>query len=366
MRFICTQNNLLKGLSRVSPLAGRNPQLPVLQHVLLDVREGVLHLTCTDLEIGARVMVGGKADSDGSCTVLARQLLDYVQQLPATDPITIESKKKRLRVAMKGFTAEFPISEADDFPLLPTLPRAEPVALNGRLFCQALLQTVFAAARDEARPEIHSILVVGEKTIIRLAATDSFRLAEQIISFNGGGDFLFLLPITAAQEIARLFSDCDKLNLFKEENYVVFQGDGIYVSSRLVDGNYPDYQQIIPTSFAAHGIVKREELLRALKILNVFLPRDSRRVTLAVRPNKNILELMVEGSASGQGEVTIEFEGEGEELEVLFNINYLIEGIVHGSGDKIIISFGGKSDPIMIQPKQESARHLYIMMPIQI
>jgi len=365
MRFICTQENLLHGLGQVSPLAGRNPQLPVLQHILTEVRDGVLHLTCTDLEVGARVTVGGKAEIDGSCTVVARQLLDYVQQLPTDNPITLEVTKKQLRVTTKGFNAQFPIAEADDFPLLPTLPQSNIAVIDGRLFCQALAQTGFAAARDEARPEIHSILVVGEGDEIRLAATDSFRLAEQVIPLRGKEEFSFLLPVASAQEVSRLFSTVEKLTLLKEENYVVFQGEGMYLSSRLVDGAYPDYRQIIPTTFAAQGVVKRDELLRALKILNVFLPRESRRIILSVRPEKSALELRVEGSASGQGTVTIDFEGQGKDLTVLFNINYLIDGVTHGSGDAMELDFGGESDPIVLRPKREAVRHQYIVMPIQ-
>lgn len=365
MRFICTQDNLLGGVVAVSPLAGRNSQLPILQHVLIEVRDGVMYLTCTDLEVGARVVVTGKAETDGSCTVVARQLLDYVQQLPTTNPITIEVKKKKLSITTKGFSAQFSISEADDFPLLPTSPQTQAETLEGRLFCRALSQTIFAAARDEARPEIHSIFVKGKKGEVRVAATDSFRLAEYVISLDGGGSFSFLLPVATAQEVSRLFGDQDNIDVVTKENLVVFKSEGMYVSSRLVDGNYPDYQQIIPKSFSAQGTVRRDEFLRALKILSVLLPRDSRRVEVSVNPDRDRLELRAEGGEVGSGNVTLRFEGKGSDLKTLFNVHYLLDGVVHNSGEVIDLSFGGESDPVVLRPNKDTVDQLYIVMPIQ-
>lgn len=365
MRFICTQENLFKGLMSVSPLAGRNAQLPILQYVLIKASDGVLHLTCTDLEVGAHVTVGGRVERDGSCAVMARQLLEYVQQLPAAEPLVLEGKKKKLFITTKGFSSTFPISESEDFPLLPTSPTERAVTLDGRLFCQALNNTVFAAARDEARPEIYSVYIQGGKKEIRLAATDSFRLAERVISVEGERNFSFLLPVSAAQEASRLFNTNEQLKLLTQKNYVAFRGEGVYLSSRLIDGVYPDYQQIIPTSFSTKGVVKREEMARALKVLSVFLARDSRRVSLLVQPNKERLEVRVEGGEAGGGTVSLTFEGQGEEVETLFNIQYLLDGIQHIGSGACELGFNKESDPVVMRPHESSARQVYLVMPIQ-
>lgn len=363
MRFICTQDNLLTGLTRVTPLAGRNPQLPILQHLLMEVRDGVLYMTGTDLEVGARVVVAGKAEDEGSCTVLARQLLGYIQQLPADNPLTVEVVKKRLVVTTRGFTAQFLTSEAEEFPLLPTLPKRRAVLLDGRLFCQALARVVFAAAHDESRPEIHGIYVAADGGELRVAATDSFRLAEQVLPLKAS--FLFLLPVAAAQEVSRLFAHTEALDLWREENYVVFQGEGMYLTSRLVDGQYPNYQQIIPGTFAARGEVGREDLLRGLKILSVFLPRESRRVSLKVRPGRETLELTVEGGEAGGGDVELAFTGSGSDLDVLFNVHYLTDGVAHLTGERVQLLFGGTHDPLVVRPGAGAERYVYIVMPIQ-
>ncbi len=366
MKFICTQENLFKGMSAVSPLAGRNTQLPILQYVLMEVEGGILHLTCTDLEVGAHVGVGGKAEAEGKCTVLARRFLSYVQQLPATTPIVLEKKKNKLTVATKRFSSSFPIAKADDFPILPTPQKEEVVSIDGKLFHQALSNTVFAAAKDETRPEIYSVRVHGDKPTICLAATDSFRLAEYQIKTQEEGRFTFLLPVAAAQEVSRLFSGSERVELLIQKNYVVFRGGSVYLSSRLIEGSYPNYQQIIPDSFTTKGKVDTYELARALKVLSVFLPRESRRVSLSVQPAKKKLVAQVEGGEAGQGRVVVGFKGEGEDIEAVFNIQYLLEGVQHLQDNQCQLKLKGASDPLVLSPADNRTRQLYLVMPIQV
>ncbi|MEX2054794.1 MAG: hypothetical protein WD972_01305, partial [Candidatus Andersenbacteria bacterium] len=137
------------------------------------------------------------------------------------------------------------------------------------------------------------------------------------------------------------------------------------LSSRLIDGKYPDYQQIIPQSFVTTGQIEREVLLRALKTLLVFLPRDSRRVQVVVTPANSTLKLSVLGGETGAGEVELEFNSEGKELQILFNIQYLIEGLQSMSDRHCELKFVGNTDPAIIQPVSEDAKYLYVVMPIQ-
>lgn len=366
MKFICTQENLITGLSKAAPLAGRNTQLPILQNILLQLKEGVLHITATDLEIGIHTVVPGKVESEGSCTVVAKKFVEYIQQLPSEDPLVITLKDSQLHVATKGFNAKFPTTSDEDFPLLPHLKGAHPITLSATQFCQGLINTLFAAARDETRPEIHSVFVVSEGKEIRMAATDSFRLTEQVISIDEGKEsFSLLLPLHTAQEIVRLFSGYDTLELLPQESHVALQGGETELSSRLVDGKYPDYQQIIPRSFVAHGTVNRQALLRALKTLTVFLPRDSRRVQVAVQPTAGKLLFTVGSGEAGAGDVELEFEGEGKDLTILFNLHYLLEGIQSMNGQVVEIKFVGGADPAVFSPAGSTDQYQYIVMPIQ-
>lgn len=374
MRFICRQQNLLQGLSHVAPLAGRNRQLPILQYVLCQAKEGVLHLTCTDLEIGARVTVAGKVEDEGIYVINARKALEYVQQLPTTHPLTVEMKDKEVLIATEGFRAKFPTADVEDFPLLPTAPLNMQVEIPAGRFCQGLIDTMFAAAREETRPEIHSVFITGSADAIRLAATDSFRLVEEIIARpEGKEDFSFLLPLSAVQEVIRLFDEAESLSIGLHTNYVTFRAGGTELSSRLIEGKYPDYKQIIPQQHRLQGLVDKDQLWRALKTLAVFLPRDSRRVTVRVEPEEQRMLLEV-GGEIGQGAVEVAWQGEGEPVEMLFNIQYLLDGMQHLPAAQCQLSLGTAQEPAVFRPttkveatKVEGERtYVYVVMPIQL
>lgn len=375
MKFVCTQENLLKGLSRVGPVAGRNTQLPVLEHVLISLEQGVMRLTATDLEIGVQTTVLGKVEKEGVCTVLARPLLEYVQQLPSQNPLTLVYSQGSLRITTTGFSARFPGGSDEDFPLLPTLAKKEPVRIAAPKFCEVLSKTLFAAAREDTRPEIHSVFVYGEEGGVVVAATDSFRLAEGKLSAStdksgasvgGSQPFSFLLPLASAQEVVRLFSDREFIDIYIQANHILLASDTLDLSSRLVDGKYPDYQQIIPHTFAVEGVVARDALIRALKTLAVFLPRDSRRVRVLVKPGEDQLQLETGGAQKGEGDVVLDFNGSGADVEVLFNIQYLLEGLQYIRSDQIKIQLVGSSEPAVWQAQGEAPTdYIYVVMPIQ-
>lgn len=366
MKFTCTQENLVRGLAQVSPVAGRNTQLPILQNILLKTEEGTLHLIGTDLEIGIHGVVGGKVEKEGVCVVPARQLFEYVQQLPTTHPIALVITKGGLVVSTEGFTATFPVAEEEDFPLLPGVEGKEAIEVRAQLLCQGLTQAIFAAAREGTRPEIHSVYIQGGKGELRVAATDSFRLAEPVLAAQGlTKPFSFLLPLATAQEIVRLFSKSETIQIVAQKTAVVFRADGIELTSRLVDATYPDYQQIIPQSWKTRVRLDREELTRALKTLTVFLPRDSRRVHIRALPAKGEIELSVGGGGLGQGDVRLSGSVEGEEVEVLCNIYYLLEGLQHVQGEHCEMWLGGEDQPIVFRPANKELHYVYVVMPIQ-
>lgn len=366
MRFVCTQQNLLKGLSSVAPLAGKNKQLPILSYILCEAKQGVLHVTATDLELGVHSIVPGKVEEDGTCAVNARKLFEYVGQIPATNPLYLSVEKDQLKVTTEGFTANFPTTSAEDFPLIPTPGEKSPVSLPAAALCQALNHTVFAAAKDETRPEIHSVFVKGEGSTLSLAATDSFRLAEQRLDIPALSEpFSFLLPLPTTQEIIRLFRDEeDQITLSIHPNYITIQGSISELSSRLIEGTYPAYQSIIPTSHTFSGSIEQPVFVRALRTLAVFLPRDSKRIRIVGKKEQSYLELSV-GGESGEGSVQLPFEGEPQAVDIVFNIQYLLEGVQHIEEDRCLLHLGGADQPGVLKPQDSNRSSVYVIMPIQ-
>lgn len=366
MKFICTQENLLRGLSHVASIAGRNSQLAILEHIKVALRDGVMYLTATDLQLGVQSTVLGKIEEEGECTLVAKKIIGYVQQLPKTQPIELVKKGNILTVTTEGFHAQFPIGEVDDFPTLPQLPTASTIIINATTFCAGLTRTLFAAARDDARPEMHSVFLRCTADRLIMAATDSFRLAEEVITdVTAPQEASLLLPLTTAQEVVRLFSDQEELTLSLHDGHITFVAGGIELSSRLVDGVYPDYKQIIPTIFSVIGTVDRGELVRALKTLLVFLPRDSRRVRVAVQPDKSVVVLTTGSGDGGEGRVSVEFEGTGNNLEALFNIQYVLDSLQYIVTERVRLQFVGASEPAVFTPDNKDNQYTYVVMPIQ-
>lgn len=363
--IVCTKENLLQGLTRVTPIAGRNTQLPILGHVLIRSKNGALSLTTTDLEVGAHTVVGGKVTGSGAVTIPARGLFTYIQGLPTGNPITIDAKKNTAHITTTGFSAQFPVGNPDDFPLLPKGKKDAVLVLSGVEFCRALGRVLFAAARDETRPEIRGVYVHIQDKTIHLAATDSFRLAEEVMGYVGDESVSYIIPFLAAQEIVRLFTNQESISLAPQDNHILIFSDDLEVTSRVVDGSYPDYQQIIPKSSTTTLTISREDFLQALKTLLVFLPRDSRRVELIVDPEKNNIIAQVASGSVGEGRVSVQAEIDGEQTTVLLNIQYLLEGLQHITSDTCVIELSGEARPLVLRPTVKNSKYVYVVMPIR-
>lgn len=365
MKFTCTQENLLRGISQTAPIAGRNSQLPILTHVLLQAQHNTLVLTSTDLEIGVRTVVGGKMGQGGVCAIPAKKLFEYVQQLPKTHPVTIERMGGGVTISTKGFTAQFSSSDPEEYPLLPESVGKNGVTIASSILCDAIGSTVFAASREDARPEIKSVFLSWGDGGFHVAATDSFRLAEYTCRIPSSNEFSVLLPISSAQEVARLFSQVSDVRVTSYDNYVSFEAAHIEVTSRLIDGVYPKYEDIIPTTHSTEMRIGRDEFLRALKTLSVFLPRDSKRVSLSIKPSEGELVARVRGTHAIEGEVRCSIEGSGSDVDVLMNVQYLLEGVIHGAEQTCEVYFLGQYDPVVFRRQGKSSAYLYVVMPIQ-
>jgi len=325
-----------------------------------------MHLIATDLQVGVVSTVPGKIEEEGTCTILARKLIGYVQQLPKTHPIVFSSKGNVLTVKTEGFSAQFPIGEDEEFPSLPKLPAISTLVLSADHFCASLTRTLFAAARDDTRPEIHSVYMRSGSEVLTMAATDSFRLTEDVVVPDSiAKDVDLLLPLGAAREAVRLFADQESVTLNVHDGHVTFVGDGVELSSRLVDGSYPDYKQIIPDTFSVTGTVDREEFVRALKTLVVFLSKESRRVRLSVEPGEGRILLTTGSGDVGEGSVSLEFDGEGKNLEVLFNIQYVLDSLQYVTTERVQLQFVGNSEPAVFKPTGDNSTYTYVVMPIQ-
>jgi DNA polymerase III subunit beta len=362
------QENLARGLSVVSR-AVSNRSLPVLTNVLLKTEDAGLKLTATNLEIGITYWVPGKIETDGATSVPARLLTDLVNSLPGGEPIILElGEGETLHIRSGRFESNIKGISADDFPTVQTAGERPITRIPQKVLRQALDETAFAAASDEARPILTGVLARFEGDQLTLAAADNYRIAVKTISILDPVDETsVVIPARALHELSRVLSDVDdpvSIVLAHARNQVLFHLEGVDLVSRLIDGQYPNYQSVLPASHTTRAVLDREELLRAV-----------RPAALIAHESANIVKLGVglEGDAgitvSANAEVgdhigRIEAAVEGDGTTIAFNARFLADVLTNVDADQFALELNGPLSPGVFKPVGDD-RYVHVVMPLR-
>ena len=252
MKFTCTQENLYRGLSRVAHVANKSATLPILNNVLIRAEDGGINLNTTNLEIGIKTLIRGKVKEGGEFTTQAKLLFDYVALLPKEN-IEIELNEQTLHLTCQNYKTSIKGLPTTDFPVIPEITKEKAVKIKSSTLKRALTQVIFAVTLDESRPEISGVLLSFSGNILTLVGTDSYRLAEKKIKIESElpSDLKVIVPLKTMQEVLRILTDetDQEVVIYINESQILFQLDSeVELISRLIDGNYPDYEQIIPTA----------------------------------------------------------------------------------------------------------------------
>ncbi len=367
MKFTCTQENLNRGLSIVSNIAGRNATLPILNNVLIKISAGVIRLSTTNLEIGISAVVRGKVERGGEFTVQARLLADYIGLLPKEN-IELELEEQTLHIRCGNYKTFIKGVDSTDFPLIPDLERQKPIVVKNKNFKKGLSGVIFAAAMDESRPEISGILFSFSTKELTLVGTDSYRLAEDKISLQSEAeDKKLIIPLRTLQEVYRILAESteSEITLFINENQILFKlNSEVELISRLVEGQYPDYQQIIPSESKTQAKVNVGDFLKVIKSVSLFCKPGINDIKLAFVKDKNEIVVTAINSAIGENMVKVEADCTGEDNEAVFNYRYLIDGLNNLNKDEATIEIISNSAPGVIKPIGDD-NYLYIIMPIR-
>src|SRR3989338_3516902 len=367
MKFTCTQENLNRGLLVVSHIAGRSATLPILNNVLIKVDSGFIKLSTTNLEKGVSATVRGRAEKGGEFTVQAKLLADYINLLPKEN-IELELEDQTLYIRSDNYKTYIKGVDSTDFPLIPDMAREESVTLKAKDFRKALAGVVFAAAMDESRPEISGIFFSFSGKTLTLVGTDSYRLAEAKISLaQEVSEKKLIVPLRTLQEVYRILTESSEseITLFVNENQILFKlNDEVELISRLVEGQYPDYQQIIPGESKTQAKVKVNEFLKVIKSASLFCKPGINDVKISFLKDKNEIVVTAVNSAVGENLVNLEAECSGQDNEVVFNYRYLLDGLNNLDKDEVQVEIISNSAPGVIRPVGDK-NYLYIIMPIR-
>lgn len=373
MKLTLTQENLNFGLQITGHLVSRNVNLPILNNVLLEAKEGSLKLSSTNLEIGISCIVRGKIETDGAFTVEGRLLSEYVNLLKK-DQVKIEMDKNEfLKVSCANSETKIKGLSSEDFPVIPKIEKEKPYTVNINNFKKALMQVIFAVSNSETRPEISGVLFVfnKEKGKLTLVGTDSYRLAEKTIELSDNVEEKeVIVPVKTLQELLRILNTvkeqsgaAENMNLYISENQILFVYDNVELISRIIEGQYPDYKQIIPKETKTKVITSTSELAKTIKTVALFSKNGIFDINLDFNPDQG---LIVKSTNAQVGESTsvLDVAFEGEKNETVLNYRYLLDGLNNLDSEEVEISVVDNNIPCLMKPKDKKD-YLYIVMPIK-
>ncbi|MFH1561381.1 MAG: DNA polymerase III subunit beta [Patescibacteria group bacterium] len=375
MKIELLQEDLNRGLSIVSRFVASRPQLPVLANILLKADKNQLHLSATNLEIGICLDLNAKVVEEGEITVPAKEITELISYL-SPGKLTLESKgKAQLKTIWNGGETVFAGIEASEFPKIPDLPTDSLFSLSVKDLMVAISQVNFATASDDTRPVLEAILWSFEKTGYRVVATDGYRLSlkdvKEAVEVSNGDKPSFLVPGRSLTEITRLTGDEQqiKVGLTKDKNQVGFILPGLKLVSRLIEGEFPDYQKIIPEKSKVTVSLSKDEFYQAIKVASVFSRESANIVKFDVGKDGLTISANAPSVGENKTEVSakIKWQGEvGEDLKIAFNYKFILDFLnaVADDEQEIVIELTEALAPVIFKTSQ--AAWLHLIMPVRV
>ena len=362
LRVTCSKTELASALGVVARAVSTRGAVQVLGGILLRAEDGKLTLAATDMEISLRASLSGDIAGEASVVVPGRLLTDLVRLLP-DDTVTLAHDEGDgvLSVTSGSHSSRLNVYSAEDFPRLPPLD----VELH-RIETKALLETIDkvgrAASRDESRPVLTGILVRFEGDQLVMAATDSYRLAVKETPLSAGGpDLEAIIPARALQELVRIASGSDDVGLGVHENHVIFSAGDVWLTSRRIDGQFPNYKQLLPESFEIEIETPRIPLLEVVRRAGLMAQRNA---PLRLRFAEGELTISAQTQDVGEAVESIPVDFSGEELEIGFNPEFLRDGLEAVAGDTVRLKLINRLRPGLVASPEE--RFWYLIMPIRL
>ena len=349
-------------LSGVERVVSSRSTLPILNNILIRADRAGVEIIATDLEIGVKFFLGGKVEKEGVITVPGKTLINLVNNLHG-DTVTLTSKNNILEVVCGETKADINGMAADDYPVIPQVEGGKQVKFKTEMLDGILSAVDFAASRDESRPILIGVYFLSKDSKLTVAATDSYRLAENVADVDLGEEFNVVIPSRTLQEARRIMSDSEEVELRVDDNQVMFVFPNASLVSRIIEGEYPNYKQIIPQAHTLSAEFDIQELADALKTASIFSLEGSNSVRLNVKSAGEI-EVSSESSQLGNFIAKIPAKVEGEAGEITFNAKYVLDGLNSFDTVKCVMELGGKTAPGLFKPMGTEGR-LYIVMPLR-
>lgn len=364
MKIEVVKDKLQGVVVKAQRLAGKHQSLPILSNLLLIAKRGSLTVRATNLDMGVEYTIPVKVEKEGVVAVPASVFTSFISNLGLVKGVSLEVEGGKLTVSAEGAKATINGSPSDDFP---TIPKAEGggFTMDPQLLLKGLRSVQYAGAVGNLKPELSSVYVYQDGEELVFVATDSFRLAEKKIPFKKSAAAFqpVLIPIKNVAEIVRMLEEeKEEIRVSLGKGQLSIEGNGLLFTTRLVEGAFPDYRQIMPKEFATEAVVLKEDLLSALKLTTLFSDRFN-QLHLHLDPKKKLFELSAKSGEFGESNSSLPAALTGELLNSNFNHRYIADCLSTLSADSITFRFSGENKPLLLGGVADTSFR-YLVMPM--
>ncbi|MFZ2484524.1 MAG: DNA polymerase III subunit beta [Minisyncoccia bacterium] len=364
MKIECIKEQLEEALNKADKIAGKNTTLPVLSGFYLDAHQNTLSIKATNLDLGISIGLPVKVLEPGIVVVPAHTITSFISSLSRDKNISISTKDQVLEIKTSATKTNIKTLPSDDFPIIPEIGDDKTFSIPTRDLVFGIKSVVYAAAIGSIKPELSSISITHEGEFLIFAATDSFRLAEKKIKVKKTPHFKqILLPQKNAIEIVKIFDRGEEeISISIEEHQMALRSQNIYLTSRIIEGVFPDYKQIIPKETTSKAVLLKQDLINSLKTSLIFSDNFN-QLTLKISPKSKTFEIESKNSTVGESVHSVDSVIEGDEISINVNHRYFTDCLQSITTDSISIQFGGQAKPIIVQGVGDTS-FLYLVMPM--
>ena len=371
MRVICNTDFLGRKLALVSRGVSPRSTIQILGGVLLEAGEEVVRLSAMDMELSIQTSSPAEVEEQGRVVIPARIFNDVVRSLSKEDLTLVhDSSEGVVRLSARENEYRIRAYPAEDFPQLPTFDEAEAFKVGGEALVETVEKVSRSYSRDETRPVLTGILTSFEESRVRMVTTDSYRLSlketELVTTFDGSREAI--IPARAMQEVSRIFSSSEEeqVEVVLSENQALFRIGDVLFGTRLIEGNFPEYKRLLPTTFEREISVSREELIETLRRVGFFTQRQTPPVPVSLAFSEGAVEVTVTNGEVGEARERLPATSE-DEFHILFNPSYLLDGVSAVNSEKVLFKLNEPLKPGLIVPQTdgEEPDYLYLITPMR-
>ena len=362
---------LFRSVERVS---SKSLTLPILNNILIKTEKNFLNLSATDLEIGINWWILGKIEKEGNITIPSHLFFSFINLLPNKN-VGLEVKNNNLLIKCENYKTQINGLSAEEFPIIPKITQGESININNTSFCKNLNQVADIAIPSTTRPEISGVYFLFQKNLITIASTDSFRLAEKKIFLKTNSslikDYSLIIPQKTVKEIVNIFGDKQgEIKIYFSPNQIMFEypmaetpHPQVQVISRLIEGDYPNYQEIIPKKYTTQIILKKDDFLNQIKAASLFSGKIN-EVKIKVDVQGKKIDIFSQSPDIGEHQSSVSAKIKGDPMVISFNHRFLLDGLLSIKNPEIILELNGDSGPGVLRPSGDDD-YIYVVMPIK-